>query len=114
MAFKVSNQCNDGQTSKEGWSLDTTACRASTSRGLSHSSGDYDEDKYSYFSDKCSCDSGSVEYLKRPCTIADSSIKLHKSKWSILKQYFKCYVRRKKKHINKQKGSQKTCAEKAK
>lgn len=78
-----------------------SACPASTSRGLSRSSGDFDaSDTISFCSDKCSCGSANLHSVtERPCSIADSSTLLHKSKW---KSFMKLIFR----HI---KGKRKKC-----
>lgn len=76
---------------KDKWSCEHTSCQASTSRGLSHSSGDYDgSDKYSYSSELCSsCESIEVDFQYRPCSIVDSSLRLNNSKWRKFKRYLK-------------------------
>lgn len=59
-------------------------CRASTSRGLSHSSGDYDGGRCS---SRCSC--LRQAYDNRPCLIVDSATRLHKTKWQSFKNLFR-------------------------
>ncbi|KAJ2953259.1 hypothetical protein O0L34_g839 [Tuta absoluta] len=69
------------------WSYENAQCRATTSRKLSKSSGDYDDSNGSH----CSCNS--TEYAPnvnaKPCVIADSATALHKSKWTTFKRYFR-------------------------
>ncbi|XP_028038637.1 uncharacterized protein LOC114249314 [Bombyx mandarina] len=89
----VDASCNKTNTVKEKWPVQLSLCRASTSRGLSHSSGDYDGSENCSVSDRCSCES--VKYNK-PFLIVDSSTVLHKSKWSTFKNYLKRNIQRNK------------------
>lgn len=43
---------------------------------------------------ECSYDSKYAEYNGRPCSIANSSTNIRRSKWKTLKHYLRCYVRR--------------------
>lgn len=73
-----------------------SACCATTSRGLSPSSGDHDtSESYSFCSGNCSCNSRQLcfaEICEKPCIIIDSSTRLRKSKWSVFKNFIKCRV----------------------
>lgn len=63
-------------------------CLASTSRGVTRSSGDYDEvfSTGSSSNSVCSC---KPRLTKKPFTIADSPISPPKSKWQTFKNFFK-------------------------
>lgn len=106
MSSKTLSVCRDSEHGvQEKWSQDTNSCRASTSRGLSHSSGDCDgSESISFCSDKCSCASRNVyipEFPEIPCSIADSSTQVHKTKWNVFKKYLKYRKKRKSKKAKK-------------
>lgn len=88
--------CSDSV--EEKCSNDSANCHASTSRGLSGSNGNCEE-SYSYCSDgwsHCSEQIYHAETCSRPIFIADSSTRLHKSKWDVIKSCFKRYIKLKK------------------
>lgn len=68
---------------------DERRCRATTSRGLSHSSRESQESNAvsnsSFFSDNIYV----TEYYNRPCYIAESSELIHRSRWRNLKNFFR-------------------------
>lgn len=95
MSFK--NVCSEiAENVKEKWSYDNT-CPATTSRGLSPSSGDHDDSEtYSFCSGKCSCCSDYrdiSECCEKPFTIIDSTTNLNKSKWNAFKSYLKRHIK---------------------
>lgn len=78
-----------------------SSCPATTSRGLSPSSGDHDDSEtYSFCSEKCSCCSNNryiSEFCEKPIVIVDSTTKLQKSIWLTLKNYLKRRIKLKRK-----------------
>ncbi|XP_026734666.1 uncharacterized protein LOC113498732 [Trichoplusia ni] len=106
MSSKGADVCRESEHCvQEKWSQDTSTCRASTSRGLSHSSGDCDgSETISYCSGKCSCASNNMyfqEYCEIPCLIADSTTQLRKPKWNLFKKYLNYRKKRKFKKARK-------------
>lgn len=79
---------NDAKSKGNKWCCDKSSCHASTSRGVSHSSGDCDVTD-------SSC--ASTPQVTRPCTIADSFALAHKSKWKTFKKYIITRLKVKKK-----------------
>ena len=110
MTSQPSKLCHNNEHGvEEKWSLDTSSCRASTSRGLSHSSGDFDCSESISITTKCSCDSRSLycqEHCEIPCLIRSTS-QIRRNKWNILKKTFNfLHKKRKCKKADKNKINQ--------
>lgn len=108
MTAQPSELCHNAHGVQEKWSLDDNSCRASTSRGLSHSSGDFDGSKsISFCSDKCSCESRNMYFqdcCEVPCMIRSIS-EIHRKKWNIFKKTYDFFLKiRKSKKVNKSEG----------
>lgn len=106
--LKKTSVCPSTSTVNGNWSTDSTICCATTSKKLSHSSGDFD-DGDSYCSGNCTCDSKNVHlstYYEKPCSIADSDTLLHKSKWGIFKTKLLRKIKRIRKRYKNNKGKQ--------
>lgn len=110
MTSKPSELCLNTEQVPEKWTKETSPCRASTSRGLSHSSGDFDgSESISFCSNKCSCDSHTMyfqEYSEVPCVIRSSSTQLRRNKWNIFKKYLNFIKKRKYKKYLKSKNKE--------
>lgn len=110
MPSQHSELCLNKEQGEQGkWSLDTSPCRASTSRGLSHSSGDFDVSEPISLSTVCSCDSNSSycqEHYEIPCLIRSTS-QIRRSKWNIFRKTLNFFNKKRKfKHEDKHKIDQ--------
>lgn len=97
---KVSVNSCDNDAKLKRYQIEAS-CRPSTSRGLSsQSSGDYDGSDYTFCEATCSCES--LPYVsEKPCSIADSSTLLPKSKWKTFKNYIRSRFKGNKKEYKK-------------
>lgn len=85
---RTSVYCGNSRCPSCYGAADERRCRASTSRGLSHSSR---ESQHSAALSNCSyySDVYVTEYYNRPCYIAESSELVHRSRWRAFKNLFK-------------------------
>lgn len=88
-----------GHTYKDKWSSETNLCRATTSKKVSDSTAEDHSEDYSY----CSQCGSKVYYdfCEKPCTLADSTTKFHRSRWKVIKEYFLCCTKYGPKNKNK-------------